>query len=309
MICLQEETPAWGKSLSEKSIDELLPFSLVILDKPCGPSSHEVSAFVKRILGVKKTGHSGTLDPEVSGVLPVLLGEATKAAGFLLKDKKSYVALMKLREHRTLAQLEEVFKRFRGKIYQKPPVKSAVKRQLRIREVFLLDLLEVDGNFALFHCEVEAGTYIRKLCSDMGDVLECGAFMAELRRTVSSGFKEDQCVTLQDLSDAYWLWKEKGDPSDLRKILVPVEDSVCLKKVVVSDGAIKPITSGADLAIPGILSLDSKILSGNPVQLLTGKGELICFAKALMDADDIQKREKGIAFDIERVVRSFNVYS
>ncbi len=308
MIQLQDETPTWGKTLSEKTLDELLPYSLVILDKPCGPSSHEVSAFVKKILGVKKSGHSGTLDPEVSGVLPVLLGEATKAAGFLLKDRKSYVAIMKMREPRTPEQIKAVFRRFRGKIYQKPPLKSAVKKQLRIREVFRLDLLEVDGNFALFDCEVEAGTYVRKLCSDMGDVLECGALMAELRRTVSSGFKESACVTLQDVSDAYWLWKEKNDPGTLRNLLVPVEEAVHLKKVVVSDGAIRPITSGADLAIPGILSLDSKILSGEAVQLLSGKGELVCFAKSLMDADDIRSREKGIAFDIERVVRSHDVY-
>ena len=308
MIVLQQETPSWGKTLSEKTLEELLPFSMVVIDKPCGPSSHEVASFVKKILGVSKTGHSGTLDPEVSGVLPVLLGEATKAAGYLLKDRKRYVGIMKLRVPKTAQQIETAFARFRGKIYQKPPLKSAVRRELRIREVFSLDLLEVDGPFSLFECEVEAGTYIRKLCSDVGDVLECGGLMAELRRTVSSGFDESRCVSLQKLSDALWLWKEKNDPEPLRHLLIPVEQAVFLKKVVASDGALKAITTGADLAIPGILELDETIRTGDPIQIVTGKGELMCFAKSLMDSDEIRGREKGIAFDIARVIRSHGIY-
>ncbi|MBI5226349.1 RNA-guided pseudouridylation complex pseudouridine synthase subunit Cbf5 [Candidatus Micrarchaeota archaeon] len=309
MIKLHEEESVWGKRLAEKTVADILPYSIVVIDKPCGPSSHEVSAYVKRMLGVPKAGHSGTLDPEVSGVLPVLLGEATKAAGHLLKDRKTYVALMKLREAQTDAQLEKVFARFRGKIYQTPPKKSAVKRALRVREIHTLKLLENDGHFVLFESDVEAGTYIRKLCYDMGEVLLCGGLMAELRRTVAAGFGEKTTHTMQDLSDAIWLWKEKGDEKPLRAMLIPVENAIQLKKVVVSDGAIQPITTGANLAIPGILALDEKIKADDAVQIVSGKGELVCLAKALLSTEDIQSREKGIAFDIERVIRRHTAYA
>jgi H/ACA ribonucleoprotein complex subunit 4 len=256
------------------------------------------------MLNVPKAGHSGTLDPEVSGVLPVLLGEATKAAGYLLKDRKTYVALMKLRESKTDAELEKVFARFRGPIFQTPPKKSAVRRVLRTRHVYRLELLENDGQFVLFESEVEAGTYIRKLCYDMGEVLQCGGLMAELRRTVAAGFTESQARPLQDLSDAIWLWKEKGDEKALRDLLVPVENAVALKKVVVSDGAIQPITTGANLAIPGILALDEGINADEPVQIVSGKGELVCLAKALLSGEQIRNQKKGMAFDIDRVIRT-----
>lgn len=304
MITLHEEESVWGKTLAEKTVADLLPYSIAIVDKPCGPSSHEVSAWVKRLLGVAKSGHSGTLDPEVSGVLPVLLGDATKAAGYLLKDRKTYVALMKLREAKTDAQLEDVFRRFRGPIFQTPPKKSAVRRVLRTRHVYRLELLENDGPFVLFESEVEAGTYIRKICHDMGEVLQCGGLMAELRRTVAAGFTESQARPLQDFSDAVWLWKEKGDEKPLRDLLVPVEQSIALKKVVVSDGAIQPITTGANLAIPGILALDAGIKPEEPVQIMSGKSEMICLAKALLSTEQIQSQPKGMAFDIARVIRT-----
>lgn len=308
MITLHQEQSTWGKFLDAQSVAERLPYSLVAIDKPCGPSSHEVSAYVKRILGVKKTGHSGTLDPEVSGVLPVLLGDATKAAGFLLKDRKKYVAIMKLRDPQTDEQLETAFQRFRGPIYQKPPKKSAVRRELRIREVYSLQLLQNAGQFVVFESEVQAGTYIRKLCFDVGEYLGCGGLMTELRRIASAGIPEEKTHTLQELSDAVWLWKEKNNHLELKKILVPIENAISLKKVVVSDGAIKPITTGANLAIPGILSLDEAIRKDDVVQILSGKGELLCFAQALKDADEISSKKKGIVFDVKRVVRPHSAY-
>ncbi len=308
MITLHEEQSVWGKTLAEKTVGDLLPYSLIVIDKPCGPSSHEVAAYVKKMTGVGKAGHSGTLDPEVSGVLPVMLGDATKAAGFLLKDRKTYVALMKLREAQTDAALETVFARFLGPIYQTPPKKSAVRRVLRTRHVYRLELLENDGNFVLFETEVEAGTYIRKLCYDMGEVLGCGGLMAELRRIVAAGFTESQSHPLQELSDALWLWREKSQEDMLRKMLVPIERAIALKKVVVSDGAIQPITTGANLAIPGILALDEGIKADEPVQIVSGKGELVCLAKALMNSEKIQENKKGMAFDVERVIRRHGTY-
>ena len=308
MIELQEVESNYGKRPGERTLEEKIRKGIFILDKPCGPTSHEAAAFVKKILGLKKAGHSGTLDYNVSGVLPVMLGEATKVATFLLGSRKKYVCIMRMGEKRSAAQVEGAFAHFRGKIFQKPPLESAVVKKLRVREVFSLKLLEMDCKDALFECEVEGGFYVRKLCTDVGEVLGCGAQMFELRRTIAAGFGENQSHTLQDLSDAYWLWKEKGEGKELDGMVLTPEKALekKMKKVVVDDGAIKPITTGANLAIPGIVALDEGIEKKEIVQVLSGKGEIVCFARALLSSKEIVRREKdgngGLAFDVERVI-------
>lgn len=304
MIKLQDAVFKWGEKPAERSMQDRLRYGVFVLDKPCGPSSHEASAFVRKILHLNKAGHSGTLDPDVSGVLPVLLENSCKAAPFLLKERKQYVCIMRMNEEKTRKEVEEAFSHFQGKIYQKPPLESAVAKRLRIREVFALEIMEVDGKDVLFSCDVEGGFYVRKLCTDAGEVLGCGAVMDELRRTKAAGFTEAQSHTLQDLSDAYWLWAEKKDDSQLKQLVMPLEEATGLKRVVVDDGAIKPITTGANLAIGGIISLDGGIKRDENVQILSGKGELLCFAKALLSADEIVLRKDGLAFDISRVVRA-----
>jgi len=286
-------------------MSEFLDYSIVPIDKPVGPTSHEVSAHARRIVGVKKSGHSGTLDADVSGVLPVLFGNACKVAGLLLREGKEYVCVFELGAPVERSELDEAVARFRGPIYQCPPEASAVKKELRIRRIYSLDVLEHTGKWVLFTASVQHGTYIRKLCTDLGEVLGVGGRMAELRRTRAGGFTEAHCVTLQALSDAVWLWRERGDETELRKMLRPVETVLSLKCVVVSDGALKPVTSGANVAIPGILSLDEGIERDDIVQILSGKGELACIAKALYSTGEIKARRNGIAFDVERVIRAF----
>lgn len=302
MIVLREEHGKWGKKPSERSLDEHLRYGIALVDKPRGPTSHEVSSFVKKILGLRKTGHSGTLDANVSGVLPVLLEESCKASGFLLRERKSYVCVMCLSKEKTRREIEEAFSHFRGKIYQTPPLESAVVKKLRVREVFALKVLEVEGRDVLFECEVEAGFYVRKLVFDAGEVLGTHAQMLELRRTRAAEFSENDCVTLQDLSDAHWLWRERGDERLLRKMVLPIERAVFLKRVVVDDNAIRPITTGANIAVPGICALDEGIARGESVQVLSLKGELLCFATALLSGKEVKSRGKGIAFDVERVI-------
>ncbi|MBI5229138.1 RNA-guided pseudouridylation complex pseudouridine synthase subunit Cbf5 [Candidatus Micrarchaeota archaeon] len=305
MITLREEPANLGKKPEEGSLEELLQYGVVPVNKPIGPTSHEVSAFVRKLLHLKKTGHTGTLDADVSGVLLVLLENSCKVAKFLLGGKKRYVCIMELWEKKKRQEVEAAFSNFRGKIYQTPPLESAVVKKLRVREIFELKLLDLDQNLVLFDCECEAGTYIRKLCYDVGEVLGCGARMKELRRTKASGVDEKDCIKLQDLSDFYWLWKEKKDEAELRKSILPVEKVVDLKKVIASDFALPSICRGANLAIPGVLSFDENVKKGDFVSVFSGKGGLVCIARALMDADEIREKEKGLAFDIERVVHSF----
>ncbi len=304
LIVLLEEESSWGTNPSKRSVEQLLSNSLVLIDKPCGPTSHEVSSIVKKLLHSKKAGHTGTLDFDVSGVLPVLINEATKIAAGFLESEKQYVCVMNLSEKIAEKKLEETLNYFTGKIYQTPPEASAVKKELRVREVYELKLLEFTGRQALFLAKVEGGTYIRTLCEDIGLVLGFHCEMAELRRTSAAGFNESQCVTLQDLSDAFWLYEEKKDDSQLKKILLPIEDALKLRKVIVSDAAIKPISTGADLAIPGVNALDEKIEANELVLVESGNGQAVCLARALMNAKEIASQKKGIAFDVQRVFLS-----
>jgi hypothetical protein len=174
-----------GKRPDERSIEELLDGGVINLDKVQGPTSHQVTAWVKDILGVKKIGHGGTLDPHVSGVLPIALGRATRLTDLVLRSDKEYVCHMKLHRDRPKAKVTEILATFVGAIYQTPPVRSAVKRQMRMRRVQSINILEIKGRDVLFRVSCDAGTYIRTLCVDVGEALGCGANMVSLRRSGS----------------------------------------------------------------------------------------------------------------------------
>ncbi len=272
---------------------------------PAGPTSHEASAYCRKIAHAKKSGHSGTLDYDVSGVLPVMFNHACKISRFLLLHDKEYVCVMKTGEKHSFKEIDEAFENLRGEIYQTPPLASAVAKRLRTRTVRSLDLLEVEGNYALFKARVQHGTYIRTICTHAGEILGDGAQMAELRRTAAGGFIERNCSTLQDLSDAYWLFEERGDESELRKLVRPVEEALDLPKIVVSDGALKPVSTGANLAAPGVLAVDETVKKNAYAQVFSGKGELCCIAKTFFDADEIAGKQHGIVADVERVVHAF----
>ncbi len=212
-------TSGRGKAPEERSIEELLQAGVIVLDKMQGPTSHQATAWVRDVLQVDRIGHGGTLDPNVSGVLPIALGRATRLTDLVLRSDKEYVCHMKLHRDRPEAKVREVIGTFVGDIYQIPPVRAAVKRQMRVRKVRSIDILEVGGREVLFRVDCDAGTYIRTLCVDIGEALGVGANMEALRRTRSGSMVEDQAVTLQDLTDAVVRWKE-GDPTWLRSMLI-----------------------------------------------------------------------------------------
>lgn len=301
--------PSYGKEPNARSIEEHIRYGVINLDKPRGPTAHEVVSWVKRILKIKKAGHGGTLDPRVSGVLPVALEEATKIARVLLGAEKEYVCAMRLHDDYPQRKVEEVLSKFVGEIYQRPPVKSAVKRQLRKRIIHYITVLEMDGRDVLFKVGCEAGTYIRKLCHDVGEVLGAGAHMLELRRTRSGVFDETNITTLHDLADAYAFYKEDGREEFLRKAIIPMEHALDhVPRMVIRDGAVDAICHGADLAIPGILRLDPELVVGSQVAIFTLKGELVALGKALMDAKKILIDEKGVAIRTERVIMKPGTY-
>src|SRR5690606_6002422 len=268
--------PSYGSYPERRPILEYIEKGVVNIDQPAGPTSHEVAAWVKAILGVSTAGHAGSLDPKVTGLLPILLGKATKAVPALRLSGKEYICLLKLHKEMPQKRIREVCEEFTGPIYQMPPVKSAVKRVIRIRTIYYLEVLEIEGTSVLFRVGCEAGTYIRKLCHDIGLALGCGGHMQGLRRTKAGPFTEKTLITLHELKDAYVFWKEDGDESELRRVIRPMESAVShLPKIILRDSAVDAICSGASLAVPGITGLDSNLAEGELTGLFTLKGELV----------------------------------
>lgn len=298
-----ETNPKWGFPPDKRPIEMHMQFGVINLDKPPGPTSHEVVAWVKRLLNLQKAGHGGTLDPKVTGVLPVALERATRVVQALLPAGKEYVALMHLHGDVPEDKIRAVMKEFEGEIIQRPPLRSAVKRRLRTRKVYYIEILEIDGKDVLFRVGVEAGTYIRSLIHHIGLALGVGAHMAELRRTRSGPFKEDETlITLHDLIDAYHFWKEDGIEEYFRKAIQPMEKAVeHLPKVWIRDSAVAAVTHGADLAVPGIVKLHKGIKHGDLVAIMTLKDELVALGKAKMNTQEMLTKTKGIAVDVEKV--------
>jgi H/ACA ribonucleoprotein complex subunit 4 len=285
-------------------INELINYGIVNIDKPPGPTSHQVSDFVQKILKINKAGHSGTLDPRVTGLLVIALGRATRVVEVLLLGGKEYVGVMHLHKPIEEKLIKKTIKKFFvGKIKQTPPIKSAVKRQERTREIYDFKVLEIKDQDVLFRVSCQAGTYIRKLCHDLGRQLGVGAHMAELRRTRVGPFDESTAYTLQDLKDAYVLWQE-GNEKFIRKIIQPIESAVKnIPKVYVHDKAIESLIHGRDLAIPGIFEM-GEFVEDEVVALMTKNKKLIGLGTAKMSTELIEKRKKGIAVKTEKVFMS-----
>ena len=304
-----ETDERYGCNPFKRPIQDYIRKGFVCIDKPMGPSSHEVVVWVRKILEVNKTGHTGTLDPRVTGVLPIMIEQATKLVQILQGSEKEYVCLMRLHGNVKREKIEEVMKMFEGKIYQRPPLKSAVKKRLRVREVKKIEILEIEGRDVLFKVITEAGTYIRKLCIDIGEVLGCGANMQELRRTRTGIFTEDMSYTLQDLLDAYLFWKEDGEEKYLRKIIKPMELAVKdIPKIVIKDTAVDAVCHGADLTARGVCYVEKTVKKDKKVAIFTLKGELVALGTSKMDAEEILSANRGIVVDITRVIMERGVY-
>ncbi|MGV8086424.1 MAG: RNA-guided pseudouridylation complex pseudouridine synthase subunit Cbf5 [Candidatus Woesearchaeota archaeon] len=299
----------FGKKPEDRTTREMLDFGMVNIDKPAGPTSHQVSGFVKDILHLEKAGHSGTLDPGVTGVLPVGLHGATRIMQSLLTAGKEYVGLMHIHDDIPEGKIIDSIKKFQGKLMQLPPVKSAVKRQLREREVYYVTVLAIDGRDVLFKMGCQAGTYVRKWCHDFGKFIDSSAHMVELRRTKSGPFTEDNLITLQDLADAYHYYTEDNDDTKLRKIIITPEFAVShLRKIYVMDTTVNSLCSGAYLKVPGIVKLEKDIEKEDIIAVFTLKEELILVGVALMSTEEIMNTDRGIVLKTEQVFMNRNVY-
>jgi H/ACA ribonucleoprotein complex subunit 4 len=246
----------------------------------------------------------------VTGILPITLEESRKIVQALLYSGKEYVCVMKLHGEATEKQVNDVLKEFEDTIYQRPPLRASVKRQLRTRTIYYIDFLEMNGRNVLFKVGCEGGTYIRKLCYDMGEVLGCGAHMQELRRTRSGSFVENEnIVTLHDV--AYWFmeWQQQKDETILRKFIQPMENTLSLiPKIHIRDSAVDAICHGASLTAPGVLSLETGINESSMVAVFSLKGEAVALARAVVSTDDALKMEHGVVAKTERVLMPRGTY-
>lgn len=300
----------YGIYPEKRTINDILDYGFIPLDKTAGPTSHEVVAWVRKMLRVKKAGHSGTLDPGVTGLLPIGLGEATKALSVLLLGHKEYVGLARLHKNVENDKLIQVFKEFKSELFQRPPQKSAVKRQTRRRQIYELELIEQKGQLVLFRVLCQAGTYIRKLIYDIGEVLGPGASMVELRRTVVSNLQEtDGLVRMHNLKDAIYEWQENKSEKKLLKLINPVEEMLAsLKTIVIRDSAVSAICHGAQLAVPGVLQISKGIIKGDIITIKTLKMEIVAISDAVMSTDKIVESEKGLVAKTRRVIMKQDTY-
>ncbi|PQE10845.1 centromere microtubule-binding cbf5 protein [Rutstroemia sp. NJR-2017a BBW] len=298
----------------KRDLKSYISSGVINLDKPSNPSSHEVVAWVKRMLRVEKTGHSGTLDPKVTGCLIVCIDRATRLVKSQQGAGKEYVCVIRL--HDKLpggeAQFARALETLTGALFQRPPLISAVKRQLRIRTIHESKLYEFDNerHLGVFWVSCEAGTYIRTLCVHLGLLLGVGAHMQELRR-VRSGAMDEQndMVTLHDVLDAQWMQDNTRDESYLRKVIQPLETLLTTyKRIVVKDSAVNAVCYGAKLMIPGLLRYEAGIEVHEEVVLMTTKGEAIALGIAQMSTVELSTCDHGVVAKVKRCIMERDLY-
>ncbi|MCI4386304.1 hypothetical protein PGIGA_G00060820 [Pangasianodon gigas] len=302
-----------GSNPLKRTIHDYVRSGFINLDKPANPSSHEVVAWIKRILRVEKTGHSGTLDPKVTGCLIVCIDRATRLVKSQQSAGKEYVGIVRLHnaienEH----QLARALECLTGALFQRPPLIAAVKRQLRVRTIYESKLIEYDPEkrLGIFWVSCEAGTYIRTLCVHLGLLLGVGGQMQELRRVRSGVLGEKDCmVTMHDVLDAQWQFDHNKDETYLRRVIYPLEKLlVSHKRIVMKDSAVNAICYGAKIMLPGVLRYEDGIEVNQDIVVITTKGEAICTAVALMTTAVISTCDHGVVAKIKRVIMERDTY-
>jgi tRNA pseudouridine55 synthase len=294
----------------DRSLEALLTFGVVNLDKPPGPSAHQVAGWVRDLAAVERAAHAGTLDPKVTGCLPIMLGDATRLAPAFLEGHKEYVAVLELHGPPP-ADVADVVDDFEGEIYQKPPRKSAVARRLRTRRVHALEILETRDRQVLLRIECASGTYVRKLCHDLGLALGTGAHMGDLRRTATDPFDDRDLVTLQTFADAL-AFAEAGDEGPLREVVDPAERVLAhLPAVTIAPSAAEQVATGAPVYAPGVIDVDADAGAGDTgrrvadlldadalVACFTPDGAAVCLGRLVGDPS----ASEGTVVDLERVL-------
>jgi H/ACA ribonucleoprotein complex subunit 4 len=308
-----ETNPNYGSMPNRRSLEQKLDAGLIILDKPAGPTSHEVARRVKALFqgtSVTKVGHGGTLDPNATGVLPLALNHATLVQDIILSGRKEYVGTMHLHALVPSQTVRQTLEKFQGQIRQLPPSRSAIKRVLRVREIDFITVLDIKEKDVCFKVGCEAGTYIRTLAVAVGEALGCGAHLTALRRTRSGCFSEEQgLTTLEDIEHSLKIWREKDDREPATAMIRPIETLFAqFKRIIVKDAAINYICTGDPVQARDIVKLDKEIRRGDIVGIFSLKGEIIARGTCLADTARMVKATGGDMVKTGKVYMNSGTY-
>jgi H/ACA ribonucleoprotein complex subunit 4 len=286
--------PSIGGLPDSRDVLERLASGFILLDKPAGPTSHQLASWARDMFGLERLGHGGTLDPFATGVLPLMAGKAMKLTKKILTHKKTYICVFRFAELPDESRLAEVMKQLTGRVYNVPPEVSAVKVQVRTRKIYTFENIEIKGNDMIARVYCEAGTYIRTIARDMGLLLDMKVQLKELRRENTGVFKLEDCITMQELADAIWLWKECDQPEALLRVIHPIEKLLLdLPSATVKDSAAAALAHGAPLLRPGIVNIKSDVKAGKQVVIETLKGEAVGIVTLTLSTNEIATINEG----------------
>ncbi|MFL2956742.1 MAG: RNA-guided pseudouridylation complex pseudouridine synthase subunit Cbf5 [Candidatus Thalassarchaeaceae archaeon] len=288
--------PKFGCPPGQRDIEGLLDAGVILVNKPRGPSSHQLTAWAREMLGIKRLGHGGTLDPFATGLLTMLCGRATRLTDIVLTGDKRYVAVLRFGREVEDSEINSVVNNLTGEIYNIPPLESAVKIQVRTRKIHEMKLIDVDpeSNIIVLSISCNAGTYIRTFARDVGLLLGTSCELIELHRDNTGTFNQSNACSMQQLTDAVFLWREHDDDRALRRLIAPIESILThLPRMVIKDGATAAVSHGAVLTRPGIISIDDSIEKGSVVVLESMKGEAVAIAESNISATKIASLEYG----------------
>lgn len=294
-----------------RPINQYINYGIVHIDKSSNPSSHEIVTWVKNILKCEKTGHCGTLDPKVSGVLTICINRATRLTKSQQSLGKEYVCVIEFEDKPSKKKFYSTVERLIGLQFQRPPLMCAVKRDLRLRNIYSIEVIEISksNKEALFKVSCEAGTYIRTLCTHIGLFMGIPANMKELRRIRSGLIQESKCFTLHDLLDATYVYENTKEESFLRKIIRPLEEILTgYPRIMVKDSCINALCYGARLSVTGIIKYDKNIDISSNIVIISTKGEAICLGIALVSSAEIELMEHGFVAKLKRVIMEKDLY-
>jgi H/ACA ribonucleoprotein complex subunit 4 len=298
-----------GSAPDERNLEQLMQSGFILLDKPPGPSSHQLASWARDLLELEKLGHGGTLDPFATGVLTLLLGKSVKLTSAILKHDKSYICVLRSQSPIDKETLESLLRQFEGKIYNVPPEISAVKVQVRTRTIESVKLIDAQERDFIIEVRCESGTYIRTMARDMGLLAGMPIELKELRRNQSGRYHLEQCVSMDVIADAVWLWKEQGDDRALRSIIHPIELLLeHFPKCVIKDSAVAAISNGAPLLRPGIVSVDESIGKGSQVLVTTCRGQAVALVKFKHEANEIADLNEGEVAQPTMVLMDADLY-
>ena len=283
-----------GAPVLQRSLEERLDAGLILIDKPAGPTSHQVAAWAKDILGIDHLAHGGTLDPFATGLLTLMTGRARRLTSQVLGHDKEYVGVLKVGGDADMSSLEEAINSLRGEIYNVPPSESAVKVQVRTRRIRAFEILDTKERLAAIRVACDAGTYIRTLARDLGLMINSPIQLVELRRTRSGNFTEHHCVPMEDLVDAVYLWREKEDASAMLRLVSPIDVLLDGRSgLILKDGAVSAVSHGAPLTRPGIQAIQGDFESDEEIVLWSMKGEVVAIANATRGTAEIPQIKVG----------------